>query len=188
MIVKVDIKNTGNLLYFSLLPFYAICVLPISGGQKMDGIVSTESVALHEQIRTEEEVEERERKRVEAHAQHSIEEASLHQKHSDAENKPHHSSAGRLAFFLVNMKNLPGPVVLQHQDGTPIFSSKGEEDVTHALELESRGFASDVLKLNLKLPAMGFSNDFTYHAKEGRFIFLEGTDEGLKNTQRTDPE
>jgi len=168
----------------------------------MDNIVSSESVALHEQIRTESEVEAREQARVEQHAKISIE----HANHTAAASAIGVGSVARLPFFVVKLADLPGPVRLTHTaDGSVVF--EGEKDVSEEiLQVESRGFVSDTLKITLvrisqvfpffsiimllffqSLPVMQFKSDFVYHAKEGRFIYLEGTDEGLQNSQRTDP-
>jgi hypothetical protein len=68
----------------------------------MDGIVSTESVALHEQIRTEEEVERREQERVEQHAKYSIEHAN--KAGVDHPHKVVPAAAGRGHFFRISLK------------------------------------------------------------------------------------
>ncbi len=77
----------------------------------MDGIVSTESVALHEQIRTEEEVERREQERVEQHARYSIEHAN-----KAGVAHPHvvvPSAAGRGHFFRISLKFIIFPFLFQ---------------------------------------------------------------------------
>jgi hypothetical protein len=145
--------------------------------EAMDGIVSSESVG-GQGVHSAADVERIEEERVNRAANTSIDKAN----HGTSDAAPRQVRRQPGNDFVLRLKGLPGPVKLQNADGSLLFESEGSEDVSTVLEVEG---SNAHLSIKLTLSAMGFSSDFKYAAKDGVFITLEATDEGLKNSQVT---
>lgn len=108
------------------------------------GVVSNESVALNEQIRTHDDSEARERERVERHAFKAPDQAAAQSALRPRAVVP--------STFIVRLVGLPGPVELRNVvDGLELYRSVGDADVNVLVEID--GGTDRVLHIELLLPS-----------------------------------
>jgi hypothetical protein len=134
-------------------------------------VVSNESVG-GQGLYTEEERLDMEQKRMNKH-QGKFNDPKLATKQTNLKKQPED--------FVFHLSALPGPVTLSFEDGEEIFSSK-DNDVEATFPVKLKGFGN-TLKVVLDMPTMNFKTTLSYPLKEGMYVTLEGTDEGLKNSQ-----
>lgn len=137
----------------------------------MSGAVSNEHND-HSGIYSEAELKAREEERLNRHV-------NKEQPQTVVRHVPKEESGGEFIFRLVG---LPGPITLAYaSDGEVIFKQEGSADVSAEFPVAIK--SGKTVSVVLKIPAMEFETKLQYDLREGKWVALEFTEEGLKNSQ-----
>lgn len=138
-------------------------------------VVSNESIG-NQGLYTEEERLAKEEARLNKHGQGKFNDP----KPVPAAKQANLNSQGDFIFRVID---LPGPIKLTYEEDGSVIFSKDSDVANESFPVPLKGYNKSTLKVVLDLPTMNFKTTLSYPLKEGLFVTLEGTDEGLKNSQ-----